>query len=82
MKILVENPSINLNIKDNSGDNALNWCIDKEEIARVLLESGKINIEHMKGVENYNQNANGSFEFQYYGSLIKMNSRTSLHSIE
>ena len=44
VKILVDHPSINLNIKNNDGDNALYWGINNEEIARVLLESGKINI--------------------------------------
>lgn len=86
VKILLDHPSINVNIKNNDGDNALYFGIGDEGIARLLLETGKINIEHMKNVQKFVQSANGSYQFEYQKFsqkwLIKMNSSKSLQSIE
>ena len=86
VKILLDHPSINVNIKNNIGHNALIFGIEDEGIARLLLETGKINIAHMKDVQKFALNSNGSFPFEYHTYrgewLIKMNSSKSLQSIE
>ena len=82
VKVLTKHQSINLNLKDRSGDSALVWCINNEDVARVLLESGKLNIPEMKGVTNFAKNEDESFQFNYLEKyLIKMNSFTSLNQL-
>ena len=86
VQLLVENPNININVKTSSGDNALTYCIfyDDNAVAKILLESGKLNIEGMKGVDKFVQNAEDGFQFEhsgYYGKfLVIMNSKTSFLS--
>jgi hypothetical protein len=86
LKLLVDHQQINLNVKDRGGNSGLFWCIDKKELATVLLESGKMNFQGMNGVKNFVNRENGSFQFEFSGSrrnfLIKMDSPTSLNSIE
>ena len=86
VQLLVENPYININVETSSKDNALTYGIWHEDnvVAKILLESGKLNIEGMKGVDNYVQNAEDGFQFEhsgYYGKfLVIMNSKTSFLS--
>ena len=86
VKLLVNHQQINVNVKDRSGNSALYWCIDEKEVATVLLESGKMNFQGMKGVKNFAESENGSFQFEFSGLmrnfLIKMESSTTLNSIE
>ena len=81
VKVLTKHQSININVKSSGGYSALNWCIGNEDVARVLLESGKLNIPEMQGVTNFAKNEDESFQFNYRGRLIQMNSSTSLQSI-
>jgi hypothetical protein len=87
LKHLVNHQQINLNVITISGDSALFYCIHNEEVATVLLESGKMNFQGMNGVKNFVNRENGSFQFEFSGGwrrnfLIKMDSPTSLNSIE
>ena len=45
VKLLVEDPNIDINVKDSKGKNAMFYC-EKEQIARVLLQSGRLNIQN------------------------------------
>ena len=85
VKLLVNHQQINVNVKTRSGDSALYWCIDNKEVATVLLESGKLNFQGMKRVENFAESDNGSFQFEFRhhkeNYLIKMDSPTTLNSI-
>ena len=84
VKLLVNHKQINLNVKTSSGNSALYFCINKKEVATVLLESGKLNFKGMKDVENFAECENGSFQFEFsaiYDYMIKMVSPTSLNSI-
>jgi len=91
VKLLVKEPKINMNVKDINGASALFYCIGNEPVARVLLESGKLDIQKMDRfrVPEFVQNEeDGSIEFVYRGYLpndfyrVKMNSPKSLLSIE
>ena len=63
------------------------YCIDNEQKARVLLESGKLDIQKMKGIEKFVENAeDGSIRFEFTSWVdnrfrVIMNSPTSLQSI-
>ena len=85
VKLLVNHQQINVNVKNIFGESALHCCIDNKEVATVLLESGKMNFQGMKGVKNFAESENGSFQFEFYSFprnyLIKMDSPTSLNSI-
>ena len=84
VKLLVDHQLINHNVKDTYGNSALYWCISKKELATVLLESGKLNIQGMNRVKNFAKSENESFQFELntgHNYLIKMNSPTSLNSI-
>ena len=82
VKLLVEDPKIDINVNDKYGYSALAYGIGYEQVARVLLESGKLDIQKMRGVEKFVENAeDGSIQFEFYGRLIKMDSPTSVQSI-
>ena len=38
----------NLNVKNKTGNNAFYWVIENYEIAKILLETGKLHIKDMK----------------------------------
>ena len=95
IKLLVEHPNINMNITVYRTIGVLGCCIHNEQVARVLLEKGKLEIQQMRDVKNFAKNEeDGSIQFEilaYADSpqdstyciwyLIQMNSPTSLKSI-
>ena len=38
----MDNKQMNINVTDNGGENAFYWAIQHEEIAKVLLQTGKL----------------------------------------
>merc|ERR1719464_884793 len=56
-----------------------------KEIAKVLLQTGKLELENMKGVSDYMKNPDGSIVFNFYDTennyVIKMDSLTVVNSI-
>ena len=82
----MDNKQMNINVTDNAGDNALVWAIQHEEIAKVLLQTGKLDIENMQGVSDFLKNPDGSIVFNFEGLIskyvVKMDSPTVVNSIE
>jgi hypothetical protein len=48
VEILANHQGINLNVKNKTGNNAFYWVIENYEIAKILLETGKLHIKDMK----------------------------------
>ena len=44
----MDNKQMNINVKDNEGYNALVFAIQHEEIAKVLLQTGNLDIKNIK----------------------------------
>ena len=67
VKMIVAKKESDINIKNNYGRNALAYCMEeeKQECAKILLESGKLKFEEMKGVEDLKTNEDGSTDFQF-----------------
>ena len=87
VKLLVDQQQINPNVKDRYGRTALYWCIQNKDVSRVLLESGKLNIQGMNRVKNFSFLAKPkAFQFEFHKFpgiyLIKMDSPTSLTSYQ
>merc|ERR1719491_2056634 len=61
----MDNKQMNINVTDNDGDNALVYAIQHEEVAKVLLQTGKLDIENMQGVSDFLKNPDGSIVFNF-----------------
>ena len=83
---------MNINVKDNEGYNALVFAIQHEEIAKVLLQTGQLDIENMQEVDDFVKNPDGSIVFNIRGLngkllkfcdyVVKMDSATVVNIIE
>ena len=83
---------MNINVRDNYGENALHYAIQHEEIAKVLLQTGKLDLENMQEVSDFVKNPDGSIIFKFRGYnvklgkdcdyVVKMDSPTVVTSIE
>ena len=78
----MDNKQMNINVTDNDGDNALFCAIQHEEIAKVLLQTGKLDLENMQGVSEFVKNPDGSIIFKFWDYVVKMDSPTVVTSIE
>ena len=88
----MDNKQMNINVTNNYGKNALFFAIQHEEIAKVLLQTGKLVLENMKGVSEFVENPDGSIVFNFNGwnnelqnfceYVVKMDSPTVVTSIE
>ena len=92
----MDDKQMNINVTDYNEDNALVWSIGHEKIAKVLLQSGKLDITekinkqtNMEGVSDYVKNPDGSIAFKFLGLdcpvsfyyMVKMDSPTVVNSI-
>ena len=81
----MDNKQMNINVTNNKGNNALVCAIQHEEVAKVLLQTGKLELENMKGVSDYMKNLDGSIVFNFYDTennyVIKMDSLKVVNSI-
>merc|ERR1711971_116168 len=87
----MDNKQMNINVTTNAGHTALVCAIQYEEVAKVLLQTGKLELENMKGVSDYMKNSNGSIVFKYKGwnkklgkmchYVVKMDSPKVINSI-
>ena len=79
LKRLVYHPQINLNVKTREGDSAFNLSYPNAKLAKLLLETGKLNLDQDKAVKNLVQNPeNGTIQFELSYWLITMNSENSV----
>ena len=78
----MDNKQMNINVTDNEGYNALFFAIDHEEMAKVLLQTGKLDLENMQGVSDFVKNPDGSIIFNFRGRCVKMDSPTVVTSIQ
>ena len=76
---------MNINVTSKDGNNALYLAIQHEEIAKVLLQTGKLDIKNMQGVSDFVKNSDGSIVFKICGLrgnyVIKMDSHKVVNSI-
>jgi len=68
----MDNKQMNINVRDNFGENALHYAIQHEEIAKVLLQTGKLDLENIRGVSEFVKNPDGSIEFKFRGFNLKL----------
>ena len=82
----MDNNQMNINVTNNDGNNALYWAIQHEEIAKVLLQTGKLDIKNMQEVSDFVKNSDGSIVFKICGLrnfyVIKMDSHKVVNSIK
>jgi len=88
----MDNKQMNINVTTNGGVNALVHAIQHEEIAKVLLQTGKLDLENMRGVSEFVKNPDGSIDFKFRGYneklykvcdyVVKMNSPIVVASIK
>merc|ERR1740129_1316543 len=81
VKLLIEHTAINLNIKDSDENSAFSLCYPNAKLARVMLETGKINLDQDNAVVNLVHKENGTIEFELKDWQVIMNSRDSVESI-
>ena len=86
-KIVAKKES-NVNIKSNDGRNALAYCMNDERTAKIILESEKLKISEMNGVEHFLEHEDGSIAFHFKAKswkdekwLTEMNSEISVEKI-
>ena len=68
----MDNKQMNINVTNNYGANALDYAIQHEEMAKVLLQTGKLDLENMQGVSNFVKNPDGSIVFNFRGLNVKL----------
>ena len=82
----MDNKQMNINVTTNDRDNALFYAIQHEEMAKVLLQTGKLDLENMQGVSDFVKDPDGSivFNFKRAGAtyFVKMDSPTVVTSIQ
>jgi ankyrin repeat protein len=81
VKVLIGHPSININVKDRDGRSAFSFSYPDTKLARLLLETGKIDLDQDKAVQNLAQSESGTIQFEFRNWLITMNSENSVQSI-
>ena len=80
---LVNHEQINLDVKTAEGESALHLSYPDAKLAKLLLETGKVNLDQDKAVKNLVQNPeNGTIQFELSYWLITMNSNNSVQSIK
>ena len=80
---LVNHEQTNLNVKTAEGESALNLSYPDAKVAKLLLETGKLNLDQDKAVKNLVQNPeNGTIQFELSYWLITMNINNSIQSIK
>merc|ERR1719464_1460863 len=88
----MDNKQMNINVTHIDGDNALYFAIQHEEIAKVLLQTGKLDLENMQGVYQFVENPDGFIVFNFKGPneklqklcyyVVKMDSTSVVNFIE
>ena len=82
----MDNKQMNINVTYNGGFNALFHAIQHEEMAKVLLQTGKLDLENMQGVSEFVKNPDDSINFKFldFGLVwvVKMDSHTLVASIK
>ena len=68
----MDNKQMNIHVTTNVGTYALSWAIKHEEMAKVLLQTGKLVLENMKGVSEFVENPDGSIVFNFRGLNVKL----------
>ena len=61
VKVLTQQPTINLNVQNKQGYTPFYYAIDKgEEMMNVMLSSGKVKIDKLKEFRDYAKNEDGN----------------------
>ena len=73
VKVLIQQPTINLNTRDKDGYTAFYYACDHDErIINVLFTTGKIKISELKGFRDFVQNEDGSEQCTYMRKSSEM----------
>jgi hypothetical protein len=88
----MDNKQMNINVANNFGNTSLVDAIQHEEIAKVLLQTGKLDVENYESVSDYMKMSDGSITFNFRAwnnklqkfcdYAIKMDSPTVVNSIK
>ena len=66
VKALTQFPSLNINAKNGDGDSAFSLSYPNAKLAKLLLETGKVNLDQDKAVKNLVQNPeHGTIQFEF-----------------